>query len=128
MTTPRRALTSAITLALLGGYVWLFARGIIDEVALLWRYLPLLGAAAALGLVLGSRWPHVLRRIADSLLAVPTWAFLTGAAAIAFAAALFCGWYGNGFTPATPDEGTYLFQAQLLAHGHLTAPSPPRAA
>jgi hypothetical protein len=125
VTTLRRALTPAITLALLGGFVWLFGRGIVDEIGLIVGYLPLLVAAAALGLALGALRPHVLRRIADSLLHVPTWAFLTGAALVAFAAAMFCGWYGNGFTPATPDEGTYLFQAHLLAHGRLTAPSPP---
>jgi hypothetical protein len=125
VTTLRRALATVLTLVLVAGFYRLFRVAVWEEIGLILPYYrPILGAALA-GLVVGAVWPAGLRRLRDALAGVPAWVFLTGAGALAFAAAMFCGWYGNGFTPNTPDDATYLFQSQLLAHGYLTAPSPP---
>jgi hypothetical protein len=125
VTTLRRAWAPALTLVLVGVYVWLFRDGVVQELGLVAPYAALVLGALLVGAVAGALRPALLRRVADALVATPTWVFLLGAGALALVAALVTGWYGNGWSAATPDEATYLFQSQLLAHGHLTAPSPP---
>ena len=66
-----------------------------------------------------------LARAFDRFAAYPTRRFVPLAAFVAFATAMLARtWLLHG-VPLTDDEGAYRFMAQVLAGGHLTAPSPP---
>ena len=77
--------------------------------------------------------PRLVREDADSKM--PRWAdrartYAPAAVAAAIALAAFAVTLvlmvdHNGRMPHVPDEVSYLFQAKVLASGHLTAPSPP---
>jgi hypothetical protein len=53
------------------------------------------------------------------------WLAVAGLAAAAFALLLFYNYSYGSHMPHVPDEVSYLFQAKVLAAGHLSAPPPP---
>jgi hypothetical protein len=110
---------------LLSGYGLLMWRGLIEEWELLRPYWLLLGGALVVGLVAGALRPAWLRRVHGAILGVPAWLFVGAATLFALAASLYCGYLVHGFSYGTPDEATYIFQARMLAAGHLYSPAPP---
>ena len=55
----------------------------------------------------------------------PAWVVVLGFAAAAFGATLYIDWRYYQLIPHVPDEVSYMFQAKLMASGHLTGPVPP---
>ena len=110
---------------LLGGYGLLMWRGLIEEWALLRPYWLLLGGALVVGVGVGALRPAWLRRVTGAIVGVPAWLFVGAAMVFALLTSLYLGHYVHGFSYGTPDEATYIFQARMLAAGHLYAPAPP---
>jgi hypothetical protein len=122
---PRVLVKVVCGLLLLAGYAALMWRGFVEDWLLLRPYWVLLGGAAAVGLACGALRPAWLRRFQAALLGVPSWLFVGAVLVFALLASLYCAQYVDGFSYGTPDESTYMFQARMLAAGHLYAPAPP---
>ncbi|HYM15966.1 MAG TPA: glycosyltransferase family 39 protein [Dehalococcoidia bacterium] len=56
------------------------------------------------------------------------WLAVGAMAAVAFAVTLFLGYVYGSHMPHVPDSVSYVFQAKVLAAGHLSAPAPPSPA
>lgn len=94
------------------------------------HFYPWLALMLLLGtlLVLGLQFAFEDAAAGAALAAVPRWAPRAAVAAIAlatFAVALYFNLANAAHIPYVPDSITYIFQAKMLASGHLTAPPPP---
>jgi 4-amino-4-deoxy-L-arabinose transferase-like glycosyltransferase len=90
-------------------------------------YLALMLVVATL-LVLALQFAFEDATVRNALAAVPAWAPRAAIASIALAGlsiALYFNIANASHIPYVPDSITYIFQAKMLASGHLTAPPPP---
>jgi hypothetical protein len=69
-------------------------------------------------------WPDLPAGLTSALMALP-WLAAAGVAVTAFGVLMHYNYDLSSHMPHVPDELSYLFQAKVLAAGHLAAPAPP---
>ena len=87
----------------------------------------LLAALAAVG-ALQFAPADDIRRLASRIPPAAPWIATGAIASTAFAVTLFLNYSYGSHMPHVPDAVSYIFQAKVLASGHLSAPAPPSSA